>query len=404
LLLVNPESGRSRLVHRSPYAWISGVSWSPDGNLLAFGAATSRSTSNIHLYDVSSQSIRVLGNAEFDDWNPSFDPEGKYLAFLSVRAFEAIPDSHFHDYGFPRGGMLMLVPLLAETPSPFAWAQRSPRAPGAPPEGAAPKAGEDSGEGGAQPEASTAPPPPKPAVTKVDFDGIEERIIAFPLTPGVYSRAALGRGKAFFLTHPLERASNFNEEDGPSGARLDAWDFATDKVETVAEGVTAFTLSRDGKVLAYRSKKALRVVPVGFKDDKSGNERVGRETGYVDLDRLRVEVIPGAEWRQMFSEAWRLQRDHYWWETMGGVDWPAIRDRYLELVDRVASRAEFSDLLWEMQGELGTSHAYELGGDYRPAPIWTQGHPGPRFASIAAVGPSPRFLTGTLGISSRPRP
>jgi tricorn protease len=78
----------------------------------------------------------------------------------------------------------------------------------------------------------------------------------------------------------------------------------------------------------------------------------------------------------MFSEAWRLQRDHYWWETMGGVDWPAIRDRYLELVDRVASRAEFSDLLWEMQGELGTSHAYELGGDYRPAPIWTQGHLG----------------------------
>ena len=129
-------------------------------------------------------------------------------------------------------------------------------------------------------------------------------------------------------------------------------------------------------MLAIRLKKGLRVVPVGWKDDKSANDKIGRETGYVDLDRLRVEVNPGAEWKQMFSEAWRLQRDHYWWDAMGGIDWPGIHDRYLALVDRVASRAEFSDLMWEMQGELGTSHAYELGGDYRPSPVWTQGHLG----------------------------
>jgi tricorn protease len=78
----------------------------------------------------------------------------------------------------------------------------------------------------------------------------------------------------------------------------------------------------------------------------------------------------------MFREAWRLQRDQFWTSDMSGIDWQAAHDRYLPLVARVASRAEFSDLLWEMQGELGTSHCYELGGDYRPEPGWFQGHLG----------------------------
>ena len=88
---------------------------------------------------------------------------------------------------------------------------------------------------------------------------------------------------------------------------------------------------------------------------------------------MRVSVDPGAEWRQMFREAWRLQRDHYWAADMGGIDWEALRERYAPLVERVGSRAELSDLLWDLQGELRTSHAYEMFGDYRPSPKYAQG-------------------------------
>ena len=89
---------------------------------------------------------------------------------------------------------------------------------------------------------------------------------------------------------------------------------------------------------------------------------------------MRVSVDPGSEWMQMFKEAWRLQRDHFWAEDMSGVDWWLVLDRYMPLVGKVATRLEFSDLMWEMQGELGTSHAYELGGDYRPAPAYVIAH------------------------------
>lgn len=78
----------------------------------------------------------------------------------------------------------------------------------------------------------------------------------------------------------------------------------------------------------------------------------------------------------MFRETWRLQRDHFWSEDMGGVDWAAIYDRYLPLVDRVATRPELSDLIWELQAELGTSHAYEIAGDLGDPPDYRQGHLG----------------------------
>lgn len=78
----------------------------------------------------------------------------------------------------------------------------------------------------------------------------------------------------------------------------------------------------------------------------------------------------------MYREAWRLQREQFWSEDMSQVAWAAVYDRYLPLLDRVNTRGEVSDLLWEMQGELGTSHAYEMGGEYRAGPQYQQGYLG----------------------------
>ena len=78
----------------------------------------------------------------------------------------------------------------------------------------------------------------------------------------------------------------------------------------------------------------------------------------------------------MLREAWRLQLDHFWTADLSGVDWESVLDRYLPLVEQVSTRSELSDLIWELQGELGTSHSYELGGEYRKAPPWGLAHLG----------------------------
>ena len=75
----------------------------------------------------------------------------------------------------------------------------------------------------------------------------------------------------------------------------------------------------------------------------------------------------------MYREAWRLQTEQFWVEDMSDIDWDRVYDRYAAVLPRVRTRGELSDLIWEMQGELGTSHAYEYGGDYREPPQYQRG-------------------------------
>lgn len=344
LVLVDLARGSRRVLHRSPHTWIGGTAWSPDGRWLAFAAAETRTTMSVFLHDTAARRTHRVSGAGAVDHSPVFDPAGRYLAFLSVRAFDPVPDAVFHDYGFPRATIPVVVPLGDGAPSPFDPAHRAPRAPGAP------------APGSAAPESVT-----------VDLPGIAGRAVAVPVPAGRYSGLLATSDRLLWLSWPL----------GPAGerptARLEAWNLATDAAETVAEGVTAAALSLDRATLALVADRRVRLVPAGWKDDKSGKDAPGRESGWIDLGRIRLEVRPGEEWAQMLAEAWRLQRDHYWSPDMGGVDWRGVYERYAPLVDRLGSRAELSDLLWEMQGELGTSHAYELGGDYLPEPTWNQG-------------------------------
>ena len=130
--------------------------------------------------------------------------------------------------------------------------------------------------------------------------------------------------------------------------------------------------------MIYQAGNRLRVLKAGEKPEANSGATT-RRSGWLDLDRIRLSVEPQAEWEQMYREAWRLQRDHFWTEDMSGVDWHAVYARYLPLLQRVATRSEFSDLMWEMQGELGTSHAYEYGGDYPRQPSYAQGFLGADF-------------------------
>jgi tricorn protease len=355
LWIVNLSRKSAKRIHHSPRSWIAGTAWSPDGRWLAFGAPETEGSSTLFIYDTRTGRSRALTRPEFYDAAPSFDPSGEYLVFLSGRVFDPVPDSRFHDHSFPQSLLPMVIPLKKGTPSPFSIAQRTPRAPGA-----------ASGNG----DNGTEPPE-----VEIDFDGLGERTQAMPVPPARYAWIGATAGRILTLAYPVvgARPPSWVKQSPEAGGTLSVWDLASDKLETVAEGVRGVGLSLDRKTMALRIGNRLRVVPTAWKDDKSGKEGVGRETGWIDLDRIRMEIRPGDEWRQMFSEAWRLQRDHYWVESMGGVDWVAVHDRYSHLIDRVAARSEFSDLMWEMQGELGTSHAYEMGGDYRPEPTTTIG-------------------------------
>lgn len=163
---------------------------------------------------------------------------------------------------------------------------------------------------------------------------------------------------------------------------LEVYDFETQKREQIAANVGNYLLSGNYDVIAYQSGNRLRVQHVKMlgKEKDSGDTVPSRKTGWIDLSRIKLSVEPIAEWRQMFGEVWRLQREHFWTPDMSGVNWEGMKRRYEPLLDRIASRSEYADIIWELLGELGTSHAYERGGDYRIPPTYRQGLLGASFA------------------------
>jgi tricorn protease len=362
LVHVDLKTGKSRVLEKSEWAPIAGFDWSPDGRWVAYSWALSLHTSQIKICEVKTGKCHVVTRPVLRDEWPTFDPEGKYLYFLSYREFDPVYDALHFDLGFPRGVKPYLVTLRKDLPSPFVPVPKPPE------------------EKKDEPKKK-----PKPVAVDIDFDGIETRVLAFPVSDRRYQQVAGLPGKVLMSWLPVEGALSGDfwppSPEPPAKATLELFDFETQKAEKIVGEISRFELSADRKTLVYRAGNKLRALKAGEKPDEAlAKEPPGKKSGWIDLERVKVSVRPGEEWRQMYREAWRMQRDHFWTPDMSKIDWQAVYDRYLPLVERVATRAEFSDLMWEMQGELGTSHAYEFGGDYRLPPKYDVGLLGADFA------------------------
>ncbi len=362
LWLIDLEKKTHTHVATSRHAPLRGFDWSPDGKWLAFNDSLSTHTSAIFLYEVAKKRRTQVTKPVLNDVQPTFDPDGKYLYFLSFREFDPVYDQLHFDLGFPRGIKPYLIVLSSETTSPFLPA---PKPPAEPPKPQAP------GSQGAKKAKDKTPAPP---ATRIDLDGITDRILAFPVNDAVYTRIAAMAGKVYFGSQPVQGTLNQNWHEKPGNGILECYDLEQQKLDPVVTGISDFRLSPDRKWLLYRTGNRIRIVKAGEKpDEAAAREAPGRKSGWIDLGRIQISVTPQSEWRQMYREAWRLQRDHFWTEDISQVDWERVYRRYLPLLDRLGTRSEFSDLVWEMQGELGTSHAYEMGGDYRPSPNYGLG-------------------------------
>jgi tricorn protease len=383
LCLLDLEKRELTVIDRDEADRIGGFCWSPDGEWVAYAVSISFQRTALKLWQASSGEITQLTDPVLHDLRPAFDPAGKYLYFLSQRHFDPVYDSLHFDLSFPKGMRPYLITLQEDEPSPFV---SQPRAPGGKSkkkdnnkDNGADNRGNDDGKsnnGHNDSEAKGDEDKDEEVRVTIDLEGIQQRVLAFPVDEGLYGRiAGIKDGRVLFSRYPVEGALSASWMPGAPAAKgsLLVYDFEEQEEETLLGRLSSFRLSRDGANMIYRSGNRLRVMKSGAKADKDAGGSPGRKSGWLDLKRVKVSVEPGTEWRQMYREAWRLQRDHFWTPDMSKVDWLAIYGRYLPLIERVGSRSEFSDLMWEMQGELGTSHSYEIGGDYRPEPKYAQG-------------------------------
>ncbi|MFB6371828.1 MAG: S41 family peptidase, partial [Bradymonadaceae bacterium] len=372
------DSGEATQLDRSEEMPIAGLDWSPDGRWVAYSLPLSRRTAQIKVADVQSGESFEVTSGQYRDQQPVFDPQGRYLYFLSARKFTPVYDQVFFELSFPRTMKPCVVTLTDEEDSPFFEEPRPLQG-----TGGGPSRGDDSEDeqedGGDEEENGDSDDDDESSEEGVDIDlaGIGSRVETFPVDVAEYSGLAATEKRVFWITHPVEGSLDLSfEEDQGSKGTLKYFSLKNQDEETFARKIDAAEIGPDDKTMVMKSRGRLRIVNAAGRgpaqNGKSG-ERPSRESGWIDLGRVPVSVQPRQEWGQMLHEAWRLMRDNFWDEEMVGVDWEAVWERYSPLLDRVATRSEFSDLVWTMQGELGTSHAYEMGGDYEHPPQYRPG-------------------------------
>ena len=381
LLHIDLETHELRTLDKGHYHSIRGAAWSPDGKWCAYSFAPTETTRAIKLCKIETGETWLATEPEFSDFAPAWDPEGKYLYFLSYREFNPVYDALHFDLGFPTAMRPLLITLQKELGNPFVPEPRPLEEEKEDKDKEGEEEKQDDGDKASDEKSEKKEDKLEPIT--IDLEGISQRVVAFPYPRGRYGQIAGLEGKVIFTAFPGEETpSSGDSSSGPRGT-LHVYDFKEQKKDTLVSSINGFRLSRDGKTLVYVAGNRLRVIRAGKKVEAEKSKSGGgsnRQTGWIDLNRIKTSVVPTAEWHQMYREAWRLQRDFFWTEDMSGVDWEHVYQRYLPLLNRIATRGEFSDLMWEMQGELGTSHAYEMGGDYRSSPNYAQGFLGADYA------------------------
>ncbi|KUN28917.1 peptidase S41 [Streptomyces antibioticus] len=338
VLLVERETGEVRELDRSEDGDASGLVFSPDSAWLAWSHPGPRPLSQLRLANTTDLSVTEATPLRFQDYAPAFTLDGKHLAFLSTRSFDPVYDEYVFDLAFVEGARPHLITLAATTPSPFG-PQRHGRPFDAP----------DKDE---TPDSEGAP------ATRIDLEGLADRIVPFPVEAARYSGLRAAKDGVLWLRHPVrgELGASRATPDAPDPkTELERFDLVQQRVEHLAADAEHFAVSGDGKRVLLGTDGRLKVVP---SDRRASNDDDSDTNITVDLTRIRQTIDPAAEWRQMYDETGRIMRDHFWRPDLGGTDWDGVLDRYRPVLDRVATHDDLVDLLWEVQGELGTSHAY----------------------------------------------
>ncbi len=323
---------------------VTGLAWSPDSAWLAWSEPGPRPLRRIRMARRADAQVSDVTDGRFADTDPVFTVDGLYLAFLSRRSFDPVYDTHFFELSFPLGSRPYLVPLAATTPSPFA-----PLVAGRP-------VSLDEEDGGKNQDQNDS----EQAVVTVDTDGIESRVVTVPVAEGRYSSLHAVKGGLAWLREPvsgvLGEGAAHPDDDRPRPA-LERFDLKRRTRTELTGELDWFTVSGDGTRLVIGDGDQVRVVPSEHKEEKKENGDSG-DSVTVDLSRARFLADPAALWRHAYDEAARLMRRDFWVPDMSGVDWDAVREAYRPLLDRISGASDFADLLWEVFGELGTSHAY----------------------------------------------
>ncbi len=362
--------GKFQTIDKSDYGDIGDYGWSGDSRWVCYSKPTAAGFGQIHLYSIDTRKTTAVTEGLTDDYSPTFDPDGKYLFFASRRTFQPEFGAFELNIHFSATDKLYAMALRDSIGSPVG--PESDEETGAGDDDKGGDKGDKADKGGKD---SKAAKPAAPAL-RIDLANMAARTVELPVETGRYRGLTAVKGKLVWLAMDEPAA---DDEGGGASASIHFFDFEKREDKVALQGVDpGYSLSKDGSKVLYTKGDVYGIT------DLAEGKKVG--DGKIATGQLMAWVDPRLEWRQMFDEAWRLERDFYYDPAMGGLDWKAVGERYRQLVPFVAHRADLNYILGELIGELGTSHTYVSGGELPDVPRVGTGLLGVDWSLDAASG------------------
>ncbi|HEU4869457.1 MAG TPA: S41 family peptidase [Pyrinomonadaceae bacterium] len=350
---------------------IRDYTWSPRGNFLAFSMVNQDQFLSVFVWSAADGQLRRVTDESFNSYNPTWDPQGNYLYFLSDREFAPQISNIEFNFATNRPTYIYAMALRKDVKHPFppesdevTIAKNDDAAKPA----ASPAADKPADTPAAPAEAKPEAAPPKPPATmNIDFDGIVNRVARVPVGADNYVGLSAKTGHLLYII----AGAPYYGRTGDRTASLRIYALKDRKETTLAEDIRGYVLSDDGsKVLVAQGPgyNLYDATPLGDKTRKA-----------VATSGLYVDRVPVEEWNQIFNEVWRRYRDWFYVSNMHGFDWVALREQYKPLLKYVAHRSDLNYVISEMIAELTIQHAYIDGGDFQIPPRPRYGLAGARF-------------------------
>ena len=359
LWLVDLESRKPVRIDRDRFWSRSGdmlsPSWSPDSKWIAYTSRLPNYMGAVFLYSIDGGKSTQVTDGMSDARVPVFDADGKYLYFAASTDAGASLQPDIHSFSRPVSGSVYLIVLSKDDPSPFA--PESDEEPLDPAKKDEEKAGQ-----GAAPKTEEKKAPKAPGPVKVDLEGILQRILAVPMPARRYVSLQAGQpGVLLAVEAPAPFAG-----DPQACLTVHRYDLKARRADVAIGGVRSFEIARNGEKMLYRQGDRWIIAPLRPMPPAGAPAAPPPSgppsTGALNTEGIEVRVDPRAEWRQMYREAWRIQREFFYDANFHGLDLEAAEKKYEPFLGRVASRSDLNYLFAEMLGDITVSHLGVGGG------------------------------------------
>ncbi len=329
----------SRLMHGSCERFR--VSWSADSRWILYDRDVENWQAAVFLYDYQQKKRHQVTSGYYNAYNSVFDPDGKYIYLLTNQFFSPLYSEFDNTFVYANSTRIAAIPLKKLTPSPIAPKNDEVTIDDVKEEKAEMDAKKEKSKKGSDEKKKDIVAP-----VEIDIDGLESRMVILPMAPGVYGNLAATQDKLIFHQLPNNNVSG--------GKRpLKVYDFKERKEKTIVDDVENFQLSADGSKLLLGKEESYYVVKA------EADQKMGKK---LPTEDMRLLLNPREEWKQILTDAWRLQRDYFYDAGMHGVDWNKMKIRYHDMLTGALTREEVNWVLGEMIGELNASHTYKGGG------------------------------------------